>query len=98
MQIFEDFLKSFQSEEPQIHRLYDEMCEIIRTMCLRFVKKDEVQGRNGKDLIHIDVSRSHQLPDDQITIGEPTRKELKKLDCDGQKSACLVCVLSLVPQ
>ena len=70
VQIFEDFLRLCLSKEPQIHRLYDNMCGIIRTVCLRFLKKDEVQGRHKKDLIHVDVTQFHQLSDDGLTSGK----------------------------
>ena len=55
VQIFEDFLRSFQSKAPPINRLYDDIFGIIRIVCLRLLKKYEVHGRHGKDLIHVYV-------------------------------------------
>lgn len=37
---------------------------------------------NGVDLIHIDVSQLHTVSEDEIIIGEPTRKELRKQERD----------------
>ena len=42
-QIFEDFLKSFQSDKPQIHRLYDVMGNLMIRLLLRFVIKEKIQ-------------------------------------------------------
>ena len=50
---------------------------LVRTVLRRFLK-----GRHGKELVCVDVSWSHQLSDNDITVGEPTKKEL---DSDGQK-------------
>ena len=41
-QIFKDFLESFQSDEPQIHRLYGEMDNLMIRFLLRFVKKEKI--------------------------------------------------------
>ena len=77
-QIFEDFLKSFQSDEPQIHRLYGEMGNLMIRLLLRFVKKEKIQNLNVIDLRDVDLSRSYQLQDSEIFIGEGTTKYLKK--------------------
>ena len=45
--------------------------------------RTRVKRRNGKDLVCVDVSWSHQLSDNDTNIGEPTKKELKKLDSYG---------------
>ena len=66
--IFWDFLTSCQNKRSQIHRLYDEKCSGVRMLCLRFLKKDVVMERL----------------EDEISMGEPTGKELRKLDRDEE--------------
>ena len=73
VRIFEDFLTSCQSKETQIRQLCDEMCSVVRILCLRILKKDVVKERLGIQLVHVAVSQSDELSDDGITIGEPTR-------------------------
>jgi len=50
---FQPFLLLFQRRDPQIHILYDEMCFLIRTLMLRYVKADLVGTKSGRELIDI---------------------------------------------
>jgi hypothetical protein len=52
-QIFEDFLKLFQSDERQIHRLYGEMGNLMIRLLLRIVKKEIVKSLLEKVLENI---------------------------------------------
>jgi len=66
-------LKSFQSDKPQIHRLYDAMGNLMIRLLLRFVKKEKIQNQYVTDLPDVDLSRSNQLQDSEISIGEGSR-------------------------
>ena len=74
-QIFEDFMKSFQSDKPRIHRLYDVMGNLMIRLLLRFVKKKKKKIKNMyvTDLPDVDLSRSNRLQDSEISVGEGTR-------------------------
>jgi hypothetical protein len=77
---FQPFLLLFQ-----VHILYDEMCSLIRTLMLRYVKADVVGSKSGRELIdvkHKDVK--NHLSDDLVVIGNETRQMLKKLHVDVQ--------------
>ena len=87
--LFEDFLLNFQHDEPQIHILYEQMINLVRTFLLRFVKGDVVKSVSAPGLKKLDVSRKNQLSDGELTLGEPTRAELKKLSANQQKAALL---------
>ena len=75
-QIFKDFLKSFQSDEPQIHRLYDVMGNLIVTEICN--KEKDTKPVHVTDLPDVDLSRSNQLQDSEISIGEDSINSLKK--------------------
>ena len=45
--IFTEFLAFFQREEPLIHLLYDWMCELVRKIMGRFVKRSAFHGKAG---------------------------------------------------
>ena len=82
---FQPFLLLFQRRDPQIHILYEEMCFLIRTLMLRYVKAELVASKSGKELLdikHKDVT--NQLSDDLVVVGDETRKQLIKLKTDVQ--------------
>ena len=68
-----------------VYFLYEEMCFLIRTLMLRYVKPDLVGSKSGRELIdirHMDVA--NQLSDDLVVIGDKTRTQLTKLKPDAQ--------------
>ena len=83
-------MESFQSDEPQIHRLYCEMVWLL----LRLVKKEKIQNLNVTELQDVDLSRSNQLQDSEISVGEGTKNCLKKCSEPGQKK-CLLGMQSI---
>ena len=58
-------------------------------MLLRFVKKEKIQNLNVTDLQDVDLSRSNQLQDSEISVGEGTKNCLKKCSEPGQKKFLL---------
>jgi hypothetical protein len=73
--VFSSFLQLFQSEGPQIHRLFHAMCDLIRKLMLRFMKTEVVGLTTDEKLKLLDVNDVKNVrPLDDVEIGEPTRK------------------------
>ena len=85
--VFERFLIMFQKQEPLIHMLYSEACDLIRTLMLRFVKHDIVADAIGSKLVKLDVKDLNNCLDlKEMEVGSDTEKTLSKLDSGKQKS------------
>jgi len=65
------------------------MGNLMIRLLLRFVKKEKIQNLHVTDLPDVDLSRSNQLQDSEISIGEGTRKCLKKCSEPEQKKCRL---------
>ena len=87
--LFETFMLNFQNDEPKIHVLYEQMVDLVKTFLLRFVKGEAVEAVQSYKLSTLDLACHSQLPDGDLVIGEPTRRELKKLKEDKQKAEFL---------
>ena len=73
----------------RFHVLYEQMVDLVKTFLLRFVKGETVEAVQSYKLSTFDLARHSQLPDGDLVIGEPTRRELKKLKEDKQKAELL---------
>ena len=87
--VFEDFLELFQRSGPQIHILYDRMCEILRKLMARFLKKESYDSCLGGDLVSIDCGVKSQLSDSDIALGEATKMSIAKLKPDKRRAVFL---------
>ena len=87
--LFEIFMLNFQNDEPKIHVLYEQMVDLVKTFLLRFMKGEAVEAVQSYKLSTLDLARHSQLPDGDLVIGQPTRRELKKLKEDKQKAELL---------
>ena len=87
--VFEDFLELFQRSAPQIHILYDRMCEILRKRMARFLKKESYDSCLGGDLVSIDCGVKSQLSDSDIALGEATKMSIAKLKPDKRRAVFL---------
>ena len=79
---------NFQNDEPKIHVLYEQMVDLVKTF-LRFMKGEAVEAVQSYKLSTLDLAYHSHLPDGDLVIGEPTRRELKKLKEDKQKAELL---------
>ncbi|CAF1525367.1 unnamed protein product [Rotaria sordida] len=78
--IFKKTLVWFQQEQPLIHVLFNECCNILRNVLLCFVKEEVVAGKQGSQLLSISYElQNNQRIDSKIEIGESTRKYLSDL-------------------
>ncbi|CAF2156109.1 unnamed protein product, partial [Rotaria magnacalcarata] len=85
--IFDRFLTYFQSEEPLIHLLYNEMVHMYKNILLSFLKPDTINNKSGSDLLNISFEQTVQWTSDkEIKIGERTRKLIPTLNFDERKS------------
>ena len=64
------------------------MVDLVKTF-LRFMKGETVEAVQSYKLSTLDLTRHSQLPDGDLVIGEPTRRELKKFKEDKQKAELL---------
>ena len=84
--IFSSFLKFFQSEEPLIHLLHDQLTTLLKMLMGRFIKKEILANKAAKGLsnISLEVLENH-LAYKELEIGEQTRREIGKLSQENQK-------------
>ena len=69
--VFEEFLREGQSSGPQVHVLYDRICELLKKLMGRCLKKKAFQDTYGNDLAAIDCTDvAKQLSDHELVIGE----------------------------
>ena len=67
---------------------YDEMGNLMIKLLPRIIKR-KIQTLHVTNLPDVDLSRSNQLQDSEISIGEGTRKYLKKCSESEQKKCLL---------
>ena len=78
--IFEKCLCFFQNEGPLIHRLRDQMCELLKSVMHRFLKSQAINDEEGKHLLTVEYFKPDiQFSFTQIEVGEKTRTALSKL-------------------
>ena len=73
------FLLFFQSEEPLIHFLYDQLTTFLKMLMGKFIRKELLANKPAKELskINLEVFENH-LAYKELGIGEQTRREIGK--------------------
>ena len=83
---FTKFLLLFQSEEPLVHILFNEMKALLLTMMKRFLKAEVVDKLSGRELLSVDVKeKENQLEEGKMVVGAKTERLLKKLSPFDEK-------------
>ncbi|CAF0889999.1 unnamed protein product [Didymodactylos carnosus] len=84
--IFKKFLTWFQQEGPLVHMLYDQCSDLLKTVCLSFIKKDVIENKTVDELLNLsfDLQNNHQQ-NSTVEIGEMARKSLNKLTIEEKK-------------
>lgn len=83
---FENFLKIMQAEEPLIHILYDELCNLIKSLLTRVAKPEKMQMKSMSTLLSLDLENSENLlRGEKISVGFLTKEEAKKLKENDRK-------------
>ena len=85
--IFNSFLKFFQSEEPLIHFLYDQLTTLLKMLMGRFIRKELLANKPAKEFskINSEVFENH-FAYKELGIGEQTRREIGKFSEEKQGS------------
>lgn len=72
-ELFSKFLRTFQNEQPLIHILYDELCELLKKILRKFVKSDVV-NQSLNDLTGIKFTTENLLPFHKMEIGTEAKR------------------------
>lgn len=77
--MFKSFILIFEQKEPMIHRLFDELTELMRTFLVSFIKHDVIKPLNGKQLLDLDVTKENNfIAIEDIFVGQCTTKILNE--------------------
>lgn len=88
--LFEEFLTLFQRSTPTIHLVYDSMCLTLLKVMRRFLKPTVLEGKYGASLSSVSCEDVKlQLTDNELSIGDQTRKALACLNPAKQRLAIL---------
>jgi hypothetical protein len=82
---FEQFLTLFQDPAPLIHLLHDEMTELVRSLLMRFVKRDLIAGKSARSLVSVvetQLKAENYLHADTFDIGCEAGQILKQMKAD----------------
>ena len=78
--LFKKELVWFQQEQPLVHLLYSQCCNLLRNVLLAFIKEEMVKDKEGADLLSIAFElQNNQRSNAYIDIGETTRMYIKNL-------------------
>lgn len=70
LSIFQDYVKSFQSEKPRIHILHSKMVEVVQRLMGIFVKPEHIPDSASK-LKNLNVThKSIQKSDKDLSVGK----------------------------
>ena len=84
-EVFDRILSILQRQEPLIHILHEECLNLVKTLQRRFLKTDAIE-KSSRELLKMDVKEKViQCGDNELQVGEETRKVLGKLTPDQQK-------------
>ena len=93
--IFKSFVLIFELKEPAVHRLFDELKDVVRTFFSCFIKLENVKSLSIKKLAKLDVKDlNYQLPVCDWFTGSKTKELLKSLRFDGKFGGnnFLICI------
>jgi len=78
--LFKKQLVWLQQEQPLVHLLYDECCNMLRNILFSFVKEEIVKDKDGIQLLSISFDvQNNQKNNVNIDVGETTRMCIKDL-------------------
>ena len=81
--LFKSFILVFEQKEPLVHRLHDDLKELVRSFLACFLKVEKIKSISSKRLCKLDVKdRSNQKPINAWFIGNSTNQIISKLRSD----------------
>ncbi|CAF1074106.1 unnamed protein product [Didymodactylos carnosus] len=84
--IFKKFLTWFQQEGALVHMLYDRCSDLLKTVCLSFIKKDVIENKTVDELLNLSFDlHNNDQQNSTVEIGEMARKSLNKLTLEEKK-------------
>ena len=87
--VFDRFLQMFQIEGPLIHILHQAMLDLLKQVMSRFLKQSVVKERLVNKLLKVDSKdMDFQLKDDELDIGNETKKAINDLKQSGKQRQC----------
>ena len=90
MLVFKKFLLLFQKASPVIHVVYDNMCDTLLKLMMRFMKPQTTEKKYGAELVSIQCTDTKlQLVDKELINGDATQKALAALQSDKQIHAMI---------
>jgi hypothetical protein len=102
------FLTLFQTEDPLVHILYDSSNDLVRSLMLKFMKRESVEGKTDQQLCDVkcdDVQNWLSLQVVEIGVGtrkalaavagEDTRKDMRRSFRKCLKTLCVYLQTSL---
>ena len=88
--LFEEFLTLLQKSTPTIHLVYDSMCLTLLKVLRSFLKPTALEGKYGATLGSVSCEDVKlQLTDNELVIGDQTRKALACLNPAKHRLAIL---------
>ena len=79
--LFKSFILIFESKEPLVHRLHEEMLSLVRHFFCCFVKHEFVKDLAAHKLLTLDVtSKKHLMPLSMLYVGRQAEVLLVELD------------------
>ena len=90
--MFVKYLRTSWNRSSQMSNIftgYDEMGNLMIKLLPRIINKSKIQTLHVTNLPDVDLSRSNQLQDSEISIGGGTRKYLKKCS-EWEQKKCLL--------
>jgi hypothetical protein len=89
-QVFTDFSKTFQKEEPLIHLLYDELNNLAKVLMNRFIKSEVMAKEENFKEETLD-NPNNFVSREKIVLGDDVHNHIQKLN-EGQKQAFISSV------
>ncbi|CAF1096593.1 unnamed protein product [Didymodactylos carnosus] len=77
---FNRFCTIFQEQAPLIRVLYDELCELLKNLLLRYLKQDAIDKIHDENLVKIDYNKTeNRLSESKYDIGVDVRRALNEI-------------------
>ena len=93
--VFDRFLQMFQTEGPLIHVLHQAMLDLLKQVMSRFLKQSVVKGRSVNELLKVDSKNiDFQLKNDELDVGNETKKAVNDLKQSGKQRQCFLGIRS----
>ena len=93
--VFDRFLQKFQIEGPLIHILHQAMPDLLKQVISRFLKLSVVKERLVNELLKVDSKNmDFQLKDDELDVGNETKKATNDLKQSGKQMQCFLGIRS----